>query len=220
MPMEFIAATYIGSFNNKELILDVYDEVNRYFAREDLPVRMLFVGKLSIPPGYLINLQTEKGTLKLYPLEAILDALHSKLLQEVETKGSIRMNKIFALVSFPLVSRNPYFDFYEQFFGVQEEKVGLRMMVLSVKPFEPGVSELGVGDPLRIKETFKERLVKGVLHEIGHSFGLSHCRNNCVMNPPANMREWDERMVGYCDSCFLDIKRKLSLMEFEFEEGC
>jgi len=218
MPVEFIAATYIGSFDDKELILEVYDEVNRYFAREDLPVRMLFVGKLHIPPGYLINLQTERGTLKLYSLEAILDALHSKLLQEIESKGSIRMNKIFALVSFPLVSRNPYFDFYEQFFGIQEERVGLRMMVLSVKPFEPTPpAESGKATSFS-RETFKNRLVKGVLHEIGHSFGLPHCENNCVMNPPANMEEWDGRMMGYCDSCFLEIKRKLSVMDFEVEE--
>ncbi len=206
MPIDFIAATYIGSFEDSGLLLEVYDEVNRYFMREELPIRMLFVGKLSIPPGYLINLQTEAGTVKLYPLEAILDALHSKLLHEIESKGSIKMDKIFALVSFPLVSRNPYFDFYEQFFGIQEERVGLRMMVLSVKPFENGAER---------REMFKNRLLKGVLHEIGHSYGLSHCQNNCVMNPPANMDEWDSRFLGYCDSCFLEIKRKLSLLEFE-----
>ncbi len=202
--MEFVAATYIGNFGDKDLIFEVYDEVNRHFSEEGLPLRLLYVGRLDVGPGYVINLQTEKGSMRLYPLEAIIEALHSKLLQEMENKGSIRMNKIFALVSFPLVSRNPYFDFFERFFGIQEAIGGLRMMVLSVKPFE---SELERSENRRT--ILKKRLVKGVLHEIGHGFGLGHCRNDCVMNPPERMGEWDRRFMGYCDACFRDLKRAL-----------
>jgi len=212
--VEFVAATYIGNFNDRELIFEVYDEVNRYFSEEGLPLRLLYVGRLEVGPGYVINIQTENGSMKLYPLEAIIEALHSKLLQEIENKGDIRMNKIFALAAFPLVSRNPYFDFFERFFGIQGEVAGLKMMVLSVKPFESGIE--GSENP---RELLKRRLVKGVLHEIGHGFGLRHCRNDCVMNPPEKMEEWDSRYPGYCDSCFINLKRAVEWSELSLSQG-
>ncbi|HDZ35552.1 MAG TPA: peptidase M54, partial [Thermococcus sp.] len=59
-------------------------------------------------------------------------------------------------------------------------------------------------------ELFKARLLKGVLHEVGHGFGLEHCTNQCVMNPPASMEEWDSRVPGYCRTCFLRLRSNMS----------
>jgi archaemetzincin len=56
---------------------------------------------------------------------------------------------------------------------------------------------------------FKTRLVKGMLHEIGHAFGLQHCSNDCVMNPPATIEEWDSRFFGYCDQCMMKLREGL-----------
>jgi len=226
--MEFIAFTYVGNFISenliKEVVFDVFDEANRFFEENNLPLRFLYVGKLKLEPGYLINIPTPEGTIRAYPLEALVDVLHARLLQEIEERPDIKMNKIFALTTFPLVSRNPYFDFYEKFLGIHETRLGIRIMVLSMKPFEPpelsGLLKTAVGDEgleresqnrLRASlELFKARLLKGVLHEVGHGFGLEHCTNQCVMNPPASMEEWDSRVPGYCRTCFLRLRSNMS----------
>lgn len=224
--MEFIAFTYINNFMDRKVVEDVVfsvvDEANRYFKESGIDVRLLYIGQLRLEPGYLISLNTPEGTLRVYPLEAIIDVLHARLLEEIERDPGVRMNKIFALTTFPLVSRNPYFDFYERFLGIQETRLGLRIMVLSMKPFEPPelkslLPARGSGVPLdelkRHLTTFKDRVLKGLLHEVGHGFGLEHCTNECVMNPPDSIEEWDSRPAGYCHSCFIDLKRAVEWSE-------
>ncbi|NJE31297.1 peptidase M54 [Thermococcus sp. 18S1] len=226
--MEFIAFTYVGNFISedliKEVVFDVFDGANRFFEENNLPLRFLYVGKLKLEPGYLIDIYTPEGKIRAYPLEALVDVLHAKLIHEIEERPDIKMDKMFALTTFPLVSRNPYFDFYEKFLGIHETRLGLRIMVLSMNPFEPPeFSELlrkagGEDGPekesqgrLRASlELFKARLLKGVLHEVGHGFGLEHCTNQCVMNPPASMEEWDSRVPGYCRTCLINLKSNLS----------
>ncbi|WP_297459800.1 peptidase M54 [Thermococcus sp.] len=220
--MEFIAFTYINNFMDRKVVegvlFEVLDGANRFFRENDLPLRFVYIGRLKLEPGYLISLSTPAGRIKVYPLEAIVDVLHARLLEEIEGRPEMRMNKIFALTTFPLVSRNPYFDFYEKFLGIHETRLGLRIMVLSMKPFEPeGLGEIlkdrrddGNIESESVREMltlFRNRVLKGVLHEIGHGFGLEHCSNDCVMNPPASMTEWDSRFPGYCDSCFINLKR-------------
>ncbi|ASJ09337.1 peptidase M54 [Thermococcus siculi] len=230
--MEFIAFTYVGNFMEREVIdevvFTVFDEANRFFHESDIPLRFLYIGKLKLEPGYLINLTTPEGKIRVYPLEALVDVLHARLLREIEKNPELKMNKIFALTTFPLVSRNPYFDFYERFLGIHETRLGLRIMVLSMKPFEPeGLGELLKRTPdedtkrlVRERLTlFKDRVLKGVLHEIGHGFGLEHCRNDCVMNSPSSMEDWDSRFPGYCDSCFINLKRAVEWSELSLGHG-
>ncbi|CAD5244355.1 zinc metalloprotease [Thermococcus camini] len=226
--MEFIAFTYVGNFISedliKEVVFDVFDGANRFFEENNLPLRFLYVGKLKLEPGYLIDIYTPEGKIRAYPLEALVDVLHAKLIHEIEERPDIKMDKMFALTTFPLVSRNPYFDFYEKFLGIHETRLGLRIMVLSMNPFEPpelsgllrktggedGPEKESQGRLRASLELFKARLLKGVLHEVGHGFGLEHCTNQCVMNPPASMEEWDSRVPGYCRTCLLKLKSNLS----------
>ncbi len=194
-PIEYVGATYVGRFIDRDLIFEIFDTTNRYFLDSRIPVRLLYLGKTNVGPEYVISVRTEEGNVRGYPLEAVREALHAKLVEEINgRKSSIKMNKILALMAFPLFSRNPSFHVYEKFLGMQEEVGGLKIMMLSVKPFED-----------RNENLLRQRILKGVLHELGHGFGLGHCNNECVMNPPSNMAEWDVRPVTFCDSC----RRKL-----------
>jgi len=49
------------------------------------------------------------------------------------------------------------------------------------------------------------RLVKLVLHELGHLLGLSHCENRCVMRFSNTLDELDEKPAIFCEDC----RRKL-----------
>jgi len=195
----YIGATYIGNFADKNLIFEVFDEVNRYLIQNDLPVRFLYLGKLEVGPGYLINIPVGDVQVKGYPLEALIEALYARLLQEVHKDETFPMRRIFGLTTFPLVSRNKYFHIYEKFLGFQQEILGMRIMILSMKPFES-----------ENKELMKTRIFKGVLHELGHSFDLDHCHSECVMNPPVDIGDWDRRPPSYCPSCMRKLQSSVS----------
>ncbi|NJE12988.1 peptidase M54 [Thermococcus sp. LS2] len=105
---------------------------------------------------------------------------------------------VIGVVSLPLVTRNPYLDFYEKFLGIQKQISGLNIIVVSASPFYH-----------ENKLIFSQRLFKAILHELGHAFGLDHCSENCVMNPPATIDDWDSRIPDFCPKCFLELKRNV-----------
>lgn len=50
------------------------------------------------------------------------------------------------------------------------------------------------------------RAVKEILHELGHTFGLIHCKNwDCVMRPSLTVEDIDIKGGGFCASCALAI---------------
>lgn len=53
-------------------------------------------------------------------------------------------------------------------------------------------------DPVRLAE----RLEKEIIHEVGHLFGLVHCRDwACVMRSSTYVEEIDLKGAGFCDAC-------------------
>jgi archaemetzincin len=57
------------------------------------------------------------------------------------------------------------------------------------------------GDPLEA-ELFHSRLLKECVHEIGHTFGLTHCRNRgCVMGRANTIHDVDAKGDELCREC-------------------
>jgi archaemetzincin len=51
-------------------------------------------------------------------------------------------------------------------------------------------------------ERLKERLEKEAIHELGHTFGIVHCRNpECVMHSYTYAEEVDFKSKNFCSSC-------------------
>lgn len=72
----------------------------------------------------------------------------------------------------------------------------------------------------RLDETFyglpsnqtllQERLIKEAVHELGHTFGLVHCRNfDCVMHASTSAEEIDIKGKGLCGRCRKRLRGKL-----------
>jgi len=56
------------------------------------------------------------------------------------------------------------------------------------------------------REKLKERLLKEAVHELGHVFGLAHCKNpGCVMNFSNSVFEVDLKSWRFCRNCVSKI---------------
>jgi archaemetzincin len=65
-----------------------------------------------------------------------------------------------------------------------------------------------------LPEDFKllvDRLEKECLHEIGHTFNLTHCESyDCVMHSSTSVEEIDIKGRVFCPSCSVDMNEDLS----------
>lgn len=58
---------------------------------------------------------------------------------------------------------------------------------------------------------FFERVSKEVHHELGHTFGLTHCDNpKCVMSFSRSVLDIDSKSKSFCESCKMILKTALS----------
>uniref|UniRef100_A0A7J2TKT3 Archemetzincin n=1 Tax=Archaeoglobus fulgidus TaxID=2234 RepID=A0A7J2TKT3_ARCFL len=56
-------------------------------------------------------------------------------------------------------------------------------------------------------ELFRQRALKESVHELGHVFGLLHCRNKgCVMNFSSNVLEVDKKTADFCEKCLKELR--------------
>ena len=57
---------------------------------------------------------------------------------------------------------------------------------------------------------FELRILKEAVHELGHTFGLKHCKNDCVMRYSKSLEEVDIRPKELCYDCEQELKRTLN----------
>lgn len=86
-----------------------------------------------------------------------------------------------------------------------EAELGGRAAVVSTHRFRNEFYGLSV-NPKRLKS----RLIKEVVHELGHTFGLIHCEyQGCVMYPSSYVEEIDQKSADFCSSCFRLVSNEM-----------
>lgn len=60
----------------------------------------------------------------------------------------------------------------------------------------------------------RERVVKEVLHELGHTFGLTHCANStCAMSLATHINLVDKKEERYCADCGQQMARRIAPLD-------
>ena len=62
----------------------------------------------------------------------------------------------------------------------------------------------------RIEKTETYKDVKEAIHELGHTFGLKHCKNNCVMKSSQYPSDVDKKLSEFCEDCINKLKEFFS----------
>lgn len=119
-----------------------------------------------------------------------------KILNNILNDESLtKYNKILAVIDKDLYTDNLNF-----IFG-QAQSLNGRVCIISLKRLYPEFYNLPKNEYL-----FKMRTLKEATHELGHLYGLGHCRNiKCVMSFSNMILEVDNKESQFCLSC----KRKL-----------
>lgn len=59
----------------------------------------------------------------------------------------------------------------------------------------------------------EEDAIKIIMHELGHGFGLKHCRvKNCIMSRLENIDDLKEQRTEFCENC----KKKIEIYKTKF----
>lgn len=78
-----------------------------------------------------------------------------------------------------------------------EAQLGGRVAVISVARLQPEFYGLEPNPKVA-----RERMLKEAVHELGHTFGLRHCRNeSCVMRFSNSLLDTDRKGNDFCPRC-------------------
>ena len=85
-----------------------------------------------------------------------------------------------------------------------EAQLGGKTCILSTHRFGEGLSN-GVG-----AETFRCRIEKEAIHELGHTFNLRHCPDlSCIMHYCRDVREVDRKVNRFCRYCAILLQDEM-----------
>jgi len=119
---------------------------------------------------------------KQWSAEKILKALRE------ENSARIHADKVLGVTDVDIhVKRTNYV------FGLSE--IGGSTSLISVHRYHPelyGKHKSGL---------YENRTIREAIHELGHSFGLQHCENKCVMHFSNSIEEVDKKPSAFCKEC-------------------
>ena len=148
-------------------------------------------------------------------------SLSIKIIEEEIPLGDSSYNQIRHQYDASLVLRKiKYYVKEKQYFrvlGVMDKDIysGFLNFVfgIALKPIriDLKISSVALISITRLRESFYRRsdnnslfelrVLKEAIHELGHTFGLEHCNNFCIMQFSNSLADTDEKPSQFCDTC-------------------
>lgn len=146
--------------------------------------RQVFIGKEMPEPGYAFNRKRNQ-----YLSTAILNVL-------MDQKEYTIYEKVLGVVNHDLYV--PELNFV---FGTASGKVAV-ISITRLKQEFYGLPEN--------RELFYKRTLTEAVHELGHTYGLDHCKNSrCVMFFSDSLMDTDKKGSEFCSGCRGRLSRRL-----------
>lgn len=153
-------------------------------------------------------IENSKGILKKYYNKHRNQYNASRILDDVKEIGiKEEYYRILAITSEDLYTERLNFVFGVAFMPSQSIIPESVSAIISFKRLKEEFYNLPKNDVL-----FRDRAIKEAIHELGHTLGLKHCINKCVMRFSNCIDDTDEKPARLCHSCCKKIKKNYDLV--------
>lgn len=141
--------------------------------------------------GLPVRVLRPKNPLPPHTYHVVRDQYHStQLLEYLLAENNTGSFRILGVTAADL-----YIPIFTFVFG--EAQLDGKAAIISM--FRPRGDADGLLPP---RPVLLRRLIKLSLHELGHTFGLGHCRQpGCLMGFSANLEKLDQRSLALCEYC-------------------
>lgn len=161
------------------------------YIKSTLPGRLPMTAKTAIEPDKALPQGAYSPSRKQYNAFIMLDELSG------EVRIFLGMERAIFIVEEDLFT--PDLNFV---FGLADPKKGTAIVSLARLRNE----YYGLKPDSRL---FNERLIKEVVHELGHTWGISHCSNTkCVMYFSESIQDTDKKRDTFCLDCRVRLGKR------------
>lgn len=177
------------------------------YSSYNTKIYLSFINTDKIDKIYIVN---EVRKIYQLPVEIIITlsdmefAYNPSRKQYLAEKILLNLKKYLpndAKVLLAVVDKDLYTEGFNYIFGQSWGNV----CIVSIYRFLP-CSEIDTEEEIKL---LNERTLKTIVHEIGHSFGLSHCKNHkCVMFFSNWVGDTDKKNKTFCPTCQKHLFRK------------
>ncbi len=152
-------------------------------------------------------IENSKGILKKYYNKHRNQYNASRILDDVKEIGiKEEYYRVLAITSEDLYTERLNFVFGVAFMPSQSIIPESVSAIISFKRLKEEFYNLPKDNVL-----FRERVIKEAAHELGHTLGLKHCTNKCVMRFSNCIDDTDEKPARFCYNCLNKIKKNYGL---------
>ena len=162
-----------------DILLGIKTELEAY-----LNVKCRIMGRLQIPKESLNQWR------KQYDAEKVMTILSDSSEAKFIDKN---------IPSLMITDKDLYYGGLNFVFGLEDPAKS--SAIVSISRLRPEFYD----EPANVN-LLKERIIKEVIHEMGHYMGLDHChRQTCVMRFSPSISDVDEKKKRFCDDCRIKL---------------